>query len=233
MQDEVTKHTKKIYKAVKNPYHSIGEKVKETIVEIFIIVFAVTLSIWLHNWSEQRHEQKEVKEFLTGLKSDLTADIKQLEENKSIVTRLDANFKFVLAVNKNDAALADSVISHHLYFDLGVTKPNIGRYDGFKSSGKIGNIENDSLKENILVFYQQTLANLEYGESYVNTLQSKILDLEIDNADRVPLKAFVTSIKMQSLLGLGAHNFEVNIDEYNRAIALAKTIVAQIDDEVK
>jgi hypothetical protein len=29
MQDEVTKHTKKIYDAMKNSQHSFGEKVKE------------------------------------------------------------------------------------------------------------------------------------------------------------------------------------------------------------
>ncbi|HEX7458437.1 MAG TPA: hypothetical protein VF301_08385 [Ginsengibacter sp.] len=38
MQDEVTKHTKKIYDTVKNPKHTFGEKVKEIIIEIFIIV---------------------------------------------------------------------------------------------------------------------------------------------------------------------------------------------------
>ncbi len=233
MQDEVTKHAKKIYKAIKSPYHSVGEKLKETVIEIFIIVFAVTLSIWLHNWSEHRHEQKEVREFLSGLKSDLTDDIKQLEENKNIIIRVDSNYRFVLAVNKNDVGLTDTGISKHLYFNLGITKPNIGRYDGFKSSGKIGAIENDSLKQNILVFYQQTIAQMEFGENYVNTLQSKILDLEIDNEEKVPMKDFVTSIKMKSLLGLGVHNFEVNIREYDVAITLAKTIVSQINEELK
>lgn len=232
MQDEVTKHTKKIYKAIKNPYHSFGEKVKETIVEIFIIVFAVTLSIWLHNWSEHRHEQQEVKEFLTGLKSDLTDDIRQLEENRNTVIKLDSNFSFVSAVTKN-TTLSDDEIGHYLYFDLGLTKPNIGRYEGFKSSGKIGAIENDSLKENILVFYQQTLSHLEFAENYVNTLQSKILDLEIDKGDNIKMVDFVTSTKMKSLFSLGVHNLGVNIREYTNAIRQAKNIIAQIDEEIK
>jgi len=196
-------------------------------------VFAVTLSIWLHSWSEHRHEQQEVREFLTGLKGDLTDDIKQLEENKAVVSSLDSNFKFLQAINKNDATIADTTISHHLYFYLRITQPNIGRYDGFKSSGKIGNIENDSLKENILVFYQQIVAHLAFGETYVNNLQSKILDLQIDNAEKVQVKDFVTSAKIKSLLGLGAHNFEVNIKEYDGATTLAKTIISQIDEELK
>lgn len=70
MQEEITKHSEKIYKTVKNSEHTLGEKVKEIIVEIGIIVFAVTLSIWLHSWSEHRHQQEEVSVFLGNLKND-------------------------------------------------------------------------------------------------------------------------------------------------------------------
>ena len=57
MEEEVTKHTKKIYKALRIPGHSLSEKIKEISIEIFIIVFAVTLSISLHGWSDHRREQ--------------------------------------------------------------------------------------------------------------------------------------------------------------------------------
>jgi len=64
MQEEITKHSNKIYKTVKNSEHTLGEKVKEIIIEIFIIVFAVTLSIWLHSWSEHRPNKKKYLCFL-------------------------------------------------------------------------------------------------------------------------------------------------------------------------
>jgi len=64
MQEEISKHTKKIYNTMKNPKHTFTEKIKEVLIEIFIIVFAVTLSIWLHSWSEHNHQQKEVTAFL-------------------------------------------------------------------------------------------------------------------------------------------------------------------------
>ena len=62
MQEEVKKHTKKIYNAMKNPKHTFADKIKEVSIEIFIIVFAVTLSIWLHSWSEKHHQREEAKE---------------------------------------------------------------------------------------------------------------------------------------------------------------------------
>lgn len=227
MQDEVTKHTRKIYKAVKNPNHSLGEKIKEVLIEIFIIVFAVTLSIWLHSWSEHRHEQKEADEFLSGLKSDLLKDITLLRQNKSAISLLDSNFQYLMQQAKSP--LNDSTISHRLFFDLRITRPNIGRYEGFKSSGKMETIENDSLKQTILIFYNQTIPDLVYGETYVNSIQTKILDLEVEKNEKMSAADFAKSTRVQSLLYLGHHNFSVNIDGYDKAIREAQSIISLID----
>lgn len=231
MQDEVAKHTKKIYQTVTKPGHTIVEKLKEVAVEIFIIVFAVTLSIWLHSWSEERHEQKEVREFLSGLKGDLRKDMLLLRDNQSAALRLDSNFHVLTELIESHAVdtATDRTISHYLYFDLVITHAGIGRYEGFKSSGRIGLIENDSLKQQILGFYEQTLPDLTSGENYVNTLQSRILDSEIDKGDKTTLKDFVKSFKIRALLELGAKNLEGRIREYDSTIKQAQRIVSLID----
>ena len=59
-EEEVAKHTKKIYSIWNSKEHSFLHKLQEFFLEILIIVFAVTLSIWFHSWSEHKHEQKEV-----------------------------------------------------------------------------------------------------------------------------------------------------------------------------
>ena len=232
MQEEVAKHTKKIYQAVTKPGHTFLEKMKEIAVEIFIIVFAVTLSIGLHSWSDHRHEQKEVSEFLNGLKEDLRKDIGLLQANKKIATRLDSNFHALTALNESHAVdtASDKTISHYLYFDLVVTHAGIGRYEGFKSSGKIGMIENDSLKQQILEYYEQTLPDLSSGENYVNTLQSRILDSQIDKGDKTSLKDFVKSFKIRALLNLGTQNIEGRIRDYDSTIKQANDIISLTDD---
>jgi Family of unknown function (DUF6090) len=231
MQDEVAKHTKKIYDTVRKPGHSIAEKVKEIIIEIFIIVFAVTLSIWFHNWSDHRNGQKEVLEFLRGLKDDLSKDISLLEQNRNIIVGLDSNYRFLQSASNynGDSRYTDSLIKNHLYFAIPSTHANIGRYEGFKTSGKIGTIENDSLKENILVFYQQTIPDLVYAENYINSLQLKILDFRLDKSEKISLKDLMISEKAQSLLGLAVHNFQVNIQEYDKALKQVNQIISQIN----
>lgn len=231
MEDEVSKHTKKIYKAAKNPKYSFGEKVKEITIEIFIIVFAVTLSIWFHSWSEHSHEQKEVNEFLQGLSNDLADDIKQLNTNKNVIAHLQSNYKKILLPEKGHESDADSLVAH-FEVDLRVTRPNIGRYEGFKSSGKIGTIENDSLKEFILVFYEQTIKELLYGESFVNDLQVKIQELSFENSNKISAKRLVAIPKVNSLMWLEANNFTVNMRAYDKTADEAQKIIEKIKKEL-
>jgi hypothetical protein len=232
MQEEVTKHTKKIYDTAKSAKYTFGEKVKEIIIEILIIVFAVTISIWFHNWSDHRHEQTEVKEFLKGLSDNLTDDVHQLTTNKNVIAHLQSNYKKILLPGKAHVSDIDSLVAH-FEVDLRVTRPNIGRYEGFKSSGKIGNIKNDSLRENILVFYEQTIPGLVYGENFVNNLQVNIQNLSFEKGDKVSPREFPAIPKINSLLWLEAHNFEVNMRGYDKAADDARKIIEQIKNEVK
>ena len=179
MQEEISKHTRKIYKVARNKQNSALEKIKEITIEIFIIVFAVTLSIWLHSCSERRHEKQEVHKFLIELRENLSADIKLLEENKSAAILLNKDYEFVLALKESDVNNGD--IYNHLNFLLLNTNFNVGTYEGFKSSGKIATIEKDQLKYNILNYYQQFIPNLNSTVNFINTEQLKMQDIDLQN----------------------------------------------------
>ncbi|MDF2188132.1 hypothetical protein [Paraflavitalea sp. CAU 1676] len=233
MQEELTKHGRKIFHTMKSSSHTFTEKAKEILIEICIIVFAVSLSIWFHGWSEHRHEQQEVKAFLTGLKEDLAKDIALLEKQKGIIGGLDNNFQSILRIEGPSHAgpFNDSIISRNLVFEIPVTRPAVGRYEGFKSSGKIGSIEDEHLKQTILEYYQQNIPDINYGENYVNSVQVKIIDLAIDRNDATSLTAFASTRRMRSLLMLASQNFQVNIRAYEAAVKKAKDIITFIDQE--
>src|SRR5882757_6144912 len=181
MQDELTKHGLKIYKTMSDRKHTFGDKFKEILIEVFIIVFAVTLSIYFHQWSEHRHEQKEAREFLKGLKGDLTEDMRLIKDSRATTANVQKNFTYAYHLKKGQ--IADSTLHHYFIYNLVSTHLNSARYEGFKSSGKIGNIENDSLREFILVYYQQTMPNITDNEQVGNEFQQKLLDYEIDKGD--------------------------------------------------
>ena len=155
MQEEITKHSNKIYKAVKKPEHTLGEKIKEIIIEICIIVFAVTLSISLHGWSEHRHQQEEVAAFLANLKNNLKDDVESIDREVKEYQKTNKSYEKILALT---AFQLDSIYKskNKVSFPIhshGQTL-NVGNYEGFKSSGKIGYIEDEKLKQKILNYYQ-------------------------------------------------------------------------------
>jgi len=160
-EDEIIKHTKKIYKVWNSKEHSPLQKIKEFFIEIFIIVFAVTISIWLHNWSEHKHQQEDVKVFLLGLKEDLQSDIKEMKSDSITYEKVTKTFEFVTKIKYGEIINADSLKQYQFYLTntTGLI-PNNGRFEGFKSSGKIGLIEDNVLQNEILDLYQEDIPNL-------------------------------------------------------------------------
>jgi hypothetical protein len=232
MQDEILKHMKKIYTEVKNPKHTFREKAKEIIIEILIIVFAVTLSIWLHSWSEEKHKQKEAQTFLIGLKEDLKNDISNLESTKQIIDKTQQQINFILRLTPEKI---DSIKANHQQINSGTnfinTLTNNGRYEGFKSSGKINTINNENLRNKILSYYQQTIPQIALIENSFEKITSRYIDILMDGKEDEDINTTLLKKKTRIILS-GIDNFtKYNQKSYEDAIKDAKEIINEIDKE--
>lgn len=233
MQEEVQKHTQKIYKAVKNTEHTLGDKVKEIIIEIFIIVFAVTLSIGLHGWSEHRHQQEEVSVFLVNLKNDLQNDIKNIDIENKAYQKSNISYEKILALT---TLQLDSIYNSKNKVNFPVyshgPKMNIANYEGFKSSGKIGYIEDEKLKQKILNYYQIFVPALNEVDKYYNDFLFKCFDKMIENADK-PEEQLYSDPKFKKtvefLVRLGKNNIRV-YEENTKPLAIE--LIKEIDKEL-
>lgn len=213
MQEEVTKHTKKIYNTMKNTEHPLGEKAKEIIIEIFIIVFAVTLSIWLHSWSEHRHQQEEVSVFLGNLKNDLKDDIKNIDIEKEGYQNSNIGYEKILALTTlqiDSIYKTKNVVNFPIYSHGPII--NIGNFEGFKSSGKIGYIEDEKLKQKILKYYQRIPTSINEVDRIYNDFLFRCFDKMIENADK-PEEKMYSDAKFKKtiefLVKLGKNNIRV------------------------
>lgn len=177
---EVVKHTKNVLALASSKEHALWHRVREIALEIGIIIFAVTVSIWLHGVSEHRHEQEKVRTFLTGLREDMRADIKWLDR---AVKRLDdskaahAYLQSLDASSQPDPARFDAAVELIAVPSFGVPMQR-GRYEGFKSSGKLGNIEDEVLLKKIVEVYEYAPFAFGAGE-------------QVYEANRQALKAYV------------------------------------------
>jgi hypothetical protein len=234
MQDEIIKHTKKIYSEMNNKKHSFKEKAKEVLSEILIIVFAVTLSIWLHSWSEERHQQKDAQTFLIGLKEDLQNDISNLENTKNLLNKTQQQISFVLHLTPKKM---DSIKANHQQINSGTnfinTLVNNGRYEGFKSSGKINTIENQNLRNKILSYYQQTIPQIALVEESYEKLTARYVDLLMYGKEDEDINTTLLKQKTKIILS-GIDNFTQNTQKsYENAIKQARDIIKEIDKKEK
>ena len=159
-EQEVIKHTKKIF-GIWTTKSSFWHKISELLLELFIIIFAITVSIYFHDRSVLNHQRHETKEFLLGLKQDLTTDIVEMNQDKNSFGQSQKAFSYLTSRKPGEAVSADTINKYYQWiFNTTGLVPNSGRFEGFKSSGKIGTIENKELQNNIMDLYQENIPNL-------------------------------------------------------------------------
>jgi hypothetical protein len=233
-EQEVIKHTKKVYKIWNSKEHNFWYKLREFAIEIFIIVFAVSLSIWFHSWSEHRNEQKQVKTFLLGLKKDIEKDINEVNDIKKIYENYRVVYTYLSNLNekvKPDTNTLSSMISQiNSNIFLRVHKT---RFNSFLSAGKILNIEDEDLSLQILNYYQETIPSLQSSEggwlSRNNDLNSYITNNLKDNSTLAYWEVLVTP--KANLMTNHLIPWEQLLERYENVINDGKKIIEAINKE--
>jgi hypothetical protein len=172
---EVAKHGKNIIQLAAKREHSLAHKLREAALEIVTIFFAVSLSIWLHGLSEHYHEQKQVRSFLLGLKADLQDDVAGLRNISALYHGFDSNLSYLASLDPNappDGAKFDAA---YVRADANVFfKPGNSRYEGFRLSGKLTNIEDEKLLSDILALYQDDYPAIQISQDGWGSRQQKL-----------------------------------------------------------
>lgn len=159
---EIAKHTKQMWSILNTGEHGIWHKVREMALEIFIIVFAVSISIWFHSMAEHRHEQAQVKRFLLGVKRDIQSDNEQIESVLAFHHASDTRYAYLASLDPAEAP--DRAKFNAAYGLLNANNflvPRLARYEGFKSSGKLINVEDDALLEKIVSHYEYAIPKVQ------------------------------------------------------------------------
>jgi hypothetical protein len=230
---EVVKSTKKIIDASKDKEKSFWHKVKEIGIEIAVIIFAVSLSIAFHSWSEARHEEHQVKVFLKGVRLDLNKDIDEMRGDIEAYKNQRNAFRYLGKLPKGQLANIDSLRFYEPhFFNFTGYGGNTGRYEGFKSSGKIGLIENDKLQNTILDLYEEKIPELNASTNFYTAQKQKIADYITENTIDYPAGNFTkvmasNPVKNRSQIYLSSVNHIISY--YENCIAQMEEIKKEID----
>lgn len=229
---EITKHTKNIWHLMMQSQHGFWHRVREIALEVAIIVFAVTLSIELHSMSEHKHEQKQVKHFLLGLKRDIQSDIKQMLDIVEEQKKFDANFRYLAALDPSMPPQETFDTAYDLISNNAYLVPQVSRFEGFKSSGKLTNIEDEALLEKIVTFYQYDLMKVQMSFGGWDGLHRKLtnyLEQGIDGLDTSAQRyRLITSPKGKHLVArVQAH--PQMYERYAQIVSSGNAIIRDID----
>ena len=133
--------------------------------EVVIIVFSIMVSLWLDNWNDKRKEQEEVKTFLMDLKEDLKEDTASMRSRIEKLKPYIEDYRFARNLTSGQLDSIGKVAkSVKLHFDIIPFQVNEGNYQGFKSSGKIGFIDDKELKKQILTYHEQFITGFREFE---------------------------------------------------------------------
>ena len=83
------------------------------------------------------------------------------------------NLKFGTLINKDTLR---KYSAQNVFFSFTQLTPNNGRFEGFKSSGKIGTIENSVLQNDIMDLYQENISSLLSSTKYYLDNKSILID---------------------------------------------------------
>ena len=189
MEHEIMGHTKKALKIANNKEKGFGEKFKEILIEVAIIIFAVSFAAFIERTREHYKEQGEAKEFLIGLSSDIKNELAQVKHAKAdIDIMVKAYTRMQRYKTKDIDSLEKNNIKESLFIPKLNTRPLNGRYEGFKSSGKIQTIGNDSLRNDILKLYQEDIPFIDFSEGAFNANQARLEEVLLSASEVADFK---------------------------------------------
>jgi hypothetical protein len=235
---EIIKHIKAAIDASRDKKRNWSSKIREILLEIGIIVFAVSLSIWLHGWAEDRKDRKEEREFLSGLREDLKADIKEMQGDTAWYGRVKKGMAYFERVGAGLPLNQDSLVANRwVLFSFAQIEPRTSRFEALKSSGRMNIIENKELQLAITDLYTKDFPLIRRRNEYVNSLKDNRLMPLVFNQIRFDPKGMANwqDIFRNSAMRmmLGAESLENVRLAYVTGINDCGKVIGEIDKELR
>ena len=221
--------------------------------EIALVMIGILLALQVNNWNENRKDNRLEQTFLTKLKSNLQDDIAlyrdRIELNTNIINHMDSS----LIILKNYKSYATEDLQEHLRHIRFFHRFNTNKttFDNLLSSGRLDVIRNDSLTQELFLYYREISQNQESLAESVdtysrNTIVPSLLKFDfLENALDInskpkksnfglkPLQSYVENPEIVNHISHKTVLVKGVINAYSRQIKNAEGIKSLIDKELK
>ncbi len=221
-----------------------------SILEILLVMVGILLALYINDWNEEKKERKEEHQLLIGLKNDLNSDIKTLNYNIVRAKELQGFADSLLIVMSNPKEYSNEEFFYHfnplqdnLYFTT-----NSGYFDEATSTGKVGYIQNDFIREMLFDYYRLAKRNyndeetrFHYREKFApDVLFELITTKEIasllgydSHFPSLDIKKLVSNKAFNSALLQKVFAFRPQTSSWKNYLTKAEALVAKIEEELE
>ena len=159
-----------------------GKYLKYAIGEIVLVVIGILIALQINNWNEKRNQNKELSNYLKSLNEEIDTNIDIIQNgiNRAKFLKKTSEYYQYKFITIKPEIINDSVITNFVLKinPIRVFKPTTIILKDLISSGQINNIEDLSLKKNILLLeskYNSYISNIiESDERYIRNIESHL-----------------------------------------------------------
>lgn len=149
--------------------------------EIVLVVIGILIALQINNWNEEYKNETLGREYLFGIKQDLSQDHSTLEK---LIPRMElrlAHFKNVdsttVNYNKIETKKVNDTLVDPKYFAFPHLsfRPKFGTYNSLLSEGKTGLLTNRALFDKIQDVYEVDNAQIKDANTYIDAKSKEIM----------------------------------------------------------
>lgn len=221
--------------------------------EIVLVVIGILIALQINNWNESQKDIRLEQTFLIKLKSNLQDDSAlykdRIEQNMKIYNHLDTS----LTILKNYTSFTTEDLQKHLRYIMFFHRFNTNKttFDNLLSSGRLDVIRNDSITQELFLYYREISQNQESLAESIdaysrNTFGPSLLEFDfIENSldyfskpmkssfDLKPLQSYVENPTIVNHITYKMLLIKTIVNAYKRQITNAERIINRIDKELK
>ena len=209
--------------------------------EILLIVIGILIALQINNWNEARKNKIEERTSLKQIKEDLLAEVALLK-GFNVYSKEELHYLNEISNgNYNHVSIDSFFIKVASTLDFkSITIET--KYYGLKSSGKLDLISNDSLKNKIMLFYENTHSfletNINYNKEFVlKNIEAPLVDILPLNKNLIVTDTNKTIDLLKSSNIISKVNYQIFYykrfeDTALQIIKIIHGLIADIDKEL-
>jgi hypothetical protein len=142
--------------------------------EILLVMIGILLALQVNNWNESRKQNIAEKEFIEGVKKDLTQDKNYIEfilkKTKPKIEAYDLLSKIDFQNNSENKNFVDSLFQNYLSTEGARTfYPVSGSFQSALSGNMLNNYKNKEITSALIKLYNSTYSRLMDDNNILNT----------------------------------------------------------------